>query len=229
MESSQNQRLDVLQSDFDQKIDILQHSISRLTNHHHVHPEEECLIDTILGKQAQLQQFQEELIEEPVEAFEELQDALEYCVVYGPWRRKEEILPLLTEEGSRKETVEEPQKLILKPLPTKLNPSATAQATNNPLPTAPSPDLVHILPTLAAHSTLETPTPKAIPFALSGQYFRKLVTSVQTFTTTSQTLATAHVAWHSGWLVPKPSWFRFGAPGPQQFHQLHQFQQPPKA
>ena len=98
MESSLNQRLDVLQSDFDQKIDILQYSISRLTNHHHVHPEEECLIDTILGKQAQLQQFQEELIEEPVEAFEELQDALEYCVVYGPWRRKEEILPLLTEE-----------------------------------------------------------------------------------------------------------------------------------
>ena len=65
-------------------------------------PEEECLIDTILGEQAQLQQLQEELIDEPVEASEELQDAPKLCVVYGPWRRKEEILPLLTEEGSGK-------------------------------------------------------------------------------------------------------------------------------
>ena len=85
--------------------------------------------------------------------------------------------------------MEEPQKLILKPLPTKLNHSATAQATNNPLPTAPSPDLVHILPIPATHSTPETPTAKAIPFALLVQYFRKLVASVQTFATTSQTLA----------------------------------------
>ena len=50
---------------------------SRLTKQQHVHqeeenPEEECLIDTILGEQAQLQQLQEELIEEPAEASEEL-------------------------------------------------------------------------------------------------------------------------------------------------------------
>ena len=44
---------------------------------------------------------------EPAEASEELQDALESCVVYGPWRREEEILPLLTEEGSGKEAMEE--------------------------------------------------------------------------------------------------------------------------
>ena len=55
MESSLNQKLDRVQNDLDQKIDNLQYSISRLTNQHHVHkeeedPEEECLIDTILGK-----------------------------------------------------------------------------------------------------------------------------------------------------------------------------------
>ena len=97
------------------------------------------------------------------------------------------------------------QKLILKPLPTKLNPSATAQATNIPLLVGPSPDLVHILPTPVAHSTPETPTAKAIPSALPVQYFRKLVASVQTFATTSQTLAAAHIVWHNGWLISKPS------------------------
>ena len=46
MENSLNQRLDELQNDLDQKINNLQYSISRLTNQQHVHPEEECLIDT---------------------------------------------------------------------------------------------------------------------------------------------------------------------------------------
>ena len=83
------------------------------------------MIDTILGEQTQLQQLQEDLIEEPVEAFEGLQDTPESCVVYGPWRGEEEILPLLTEEGSGKEAGEEPNKLIPQPIPIKLNPSAT--------------------------------------------------------------------------------------------------------
>ena len=73
------------------------------------------MTDTILGEQAQLQ-LQEELKEELTEAPKELQDALESCVVYGPWRREEEILPLLTEEGSGKEAVEEHQEHNL-PLP----------------------------------------------------------------------------------------------------------------
>ena len=34
---------------------------------------------------------EEELKMEPAEAHEELQDAPESCVVYGPWRREEEI------------------------------------------------------------------------------------------------------------------------------------------
>ena len=47
-------------------------------------PEEVCLIDTILDEQSQLQQLQEELIEEPVEISEELQEALDLCAVYEP-------------------------------------------------------------------------------------------------------------------------------------------------
>ena len=125
------------------------------------------------------------MIKELAEASEELQDAPELGVVYGPWRRKEEILPMLSEEGSGKELGEEPQK-------------PTVQATNSPLPAAPFPDQMHILPKPAAHETHETPTAKAIPSALPMQYFRKLVAYVQTFAITSKTLAATHIAWHNG-------------------------------
>ena len=100
---------------------------------------------------------------EPSEAPEKLQDAPQLCVVFGPWRRKEEILPLISEEGSGKEAGEEPQK-------------PTAQATNSPLP---CPDSVHILPSPATHSTPETPTAKAISSLVPMlQNFRKLVAYV---------------------------------------------------
>ena len=173
-------------------------SISNLTNQL-VHQEEEnlkeeCLTDTILGEQAQLQ-LQEGLKEESAEAPEELQDAPESCVVYGPWRREEEILPLLTEE-----VVEE------------------HQDHNLPMPPI---DSVYILPTLAAHSNPETPTIKATPFALPMlQNFKKLMATTQTFATSSRTLAASHIAWHNGWFG---CWFRIRAPEPQQFHKLHQF------
>ena len=59
VESSLNKRIDGLQREIDQKFDNLQKSISRLTNQHdhqeEENLEEECLIDTILGEQAQLQ------------------------------------------------------------------------------------------------------------------------------------------------------------------------------
>ena len=51
VESSLNQKLDAIQSDLDKKIDILQYSISRFTNQQHVHPVEECLIDTTVEQQ----------------------------------------------------------------------------------------------------------------------------------------------------------------------------------
>ena len=57
MKSSLNKELDGFQSEIDQKLDILQESISMLTNLF-VHQkeenlEEECLTDTIVGEQAQ--------------------------------------------------------------------------------------------------------------------------------------------------------------------------------
>ena len=191
VESSLNQKLDMLQSDLDQKISILQYSISRLTNQH-VHqeeenPEEECLSDTMVEEKC-LQQLQEGLIEN----FESSNIDVAVC----PWEKKEETSPMLSEEGSEKDGVEELQK------------------HNFHLP---STDQVYILPTPAAQSIPEAPAAKAKanPSALLVQNFRKLVATVQTFTTTSKTLATAHTAWNNEWFW---CWFKFGAPGPQQFH-----------
>ena len=87
MESSLKKELDGFQSEIDHKFDIVQQSISKpinqLVHQEEENLEEECLTDTILGDQAQLQ-LQEGLKEEPAEAPEELQDAPESCVVYGP-------------------------------------------------------------------------------------------------------------------------------------------------
>ena len=59
VESNLNQRLDGLQNDFEQKLDNLQYSISRLINQHHVHleeenPEEVCLTDTMVEEHCTL-------------------------------------------------------------------------------------------------------------------------------------------------------------------------------
>ena len=90
------------QSDLDQKIDILYNSISRLTNQH-IHQEgesleEECLSDTMVEEQC-LQQLQEGLIEN----FESSDTGAVVC----PWEKKEETSPMLIEEGSGKDAVEE--------------------------------------------------------------------------------------------------------------------------
>ena len=74
-------------------------------------PKEVCIIDTILEEQVEQQQLQDVLIEELCE----LQETQEICVVRGPWRKIEEILPLLIEVGTN-----EPQNLDLKPLPVEL-------------------------------------------------------------------------------------------------------------
>ena len=62
VESNLNQRLDGLQNDFEQKFDSLQYSILRLINQQHVHleeenPEGECLSDTMVEEQCQLQGY----------------------------------------------------------------------------------------------------------------------------------------------------------------------------
>ena len=113
VENSLNKELDVIYSEIDQEFDILHQSIS--------HQEEELKV---------------ELAEAP----EELQDAPESCVFCGPWKREEEILPLLTQEAAEEH-----------------------QDHNLPLPPI---DSMYILPTPVAYPTPETPSPKATPFSL---------------------------------------------------------------
>ena len=161
VESSLNKELDRFQSEIDQKFDILQESISKLTNQL-VHKEEE-------------NPEKECLIETIVEEEYKQQD--------------EAISPLLTEEGSGKETVEGTQEPILQLIPINLDPSAIAQPKNSPLPATSSPDLVYILPaaqpTPAAQSTPKTPAPKAHASpSLLVQNIKKLVATIRSFATT---------------------------------------------
>ena len=87
MESSLNKKIDGLQSKMKLKLDNLQCSIFKLAQQldhaEEESQEEECLTDTTLSEQAQLQ-LQEKLKEEPAEAPEEMQDTPQLCEVYGP-------------------------------------------------------------------------------------------------------------------------------------------------
>ena len=224
VESSLNKELDGFQSAIDQKLDILQESISKLTNQF-VHQEEEnleeenleaeCLTETILVEQAQLQP-QEELEVELVKAPEDLQDA---PVNFWPWTNEEQNTALLTEKSSGHEV---PKKNVIQPNPIDLDTTATAQDTKYPLPVAPSVDQVYILPSPAPQPTPATkskpaapaPKGKSNPSLHAMQNFRRLVASVHAFATTSKTMATAYIAWHSGWFG---CGFGFGAPGPRHF------------
>ena len=218
MESSLNKKLDGFHSASDQKLDIQQESILKLTNQF-VHQEEEnleeesqedeCLTETILVEQAQLQP-QEELEVELVKAPEELQEA---PVNFWPWTKEEEITALLTEKSSGHEGTQEP---IIQPNPIDLDTTATAQATKCPLPIAPSTDQVYILPSPASQPTSETPAPKARsnPSLHAMKNLKILVAYVHKFATTSKALAAAYMAWHIGWF-----WcgFGFGASEPRHF------------
>ena len=124
-------------------------------------------------------------------------------VVVYLWEKKEAIPLMLTEEAVEKH-----------------------QKNNLPLPPT---DSVYILPSPASQFQPKTPTAetKVIPPLLPIlQNFRKLVATAQIFATTSNKLVAAHIAWHSEWFG---CWFKFGAPEPQHFYKLHQFQQPFKA
>ena len=77
--------------------------------------EEVCIIDTILEEQANAQKLQDVLTQELCECLEEQQEPQSMSLLQGYWRKKVEILPLLTgkeEKGS--------QQLDLKPLPVEL-------------------------------------------------------------------------------------------------------------
>ena len=218
VEGSLNKELDGFQSEIDQKLDILQESISKLAqqpDHKGEENPEDEWTGTILGEQVQMQP-QEELKMESVEAPEELQDAPESSVNFWPWTKEEQISALITEESSGHETGEEPQEPILQPIPMKLNPNATAQPQNNPLPVAPSDNQVYILPSPAPKSTHAAPAPNhkstlSLPMLKN---FKRLVAIVQNFATTSNKMAAAHTAWHSGWFECRCG---FGAPEPWHF------------
>ena len=180
VENSLNKELDGFQSEIDKKFDILQESISKLTN------------QIIYQKEENPEK--ECLIDTIVEEQYKMQD--------------EAISPLMTEEGSGKETVEGTQKPILQPISINLDPNVIAKPKNSPLP-------VHILPSPVAQSTAKTPTTKATQFVMPAlKNFKTLGATVQAYATTSMTLTFAYVAWHSGWFG---CWFRFGAPEPQHF------------
>ena len=214
VESSLNNELDGFQSESDQKLDIQQEPILKPTKQF-VHPEEEnleeesqeeeSLTETVLVEQVQLQP-QEELKEESLEAPEALQDA---SVTFWPWTKGKEITALLTEKSSGHEGTQEP---IIQPnpqaIPIDLDTIANAQATYYPLP-------VYILPTPATKSKPAAPAPKAKSNSLpSMQKFKRLVAYAHALATTSKTMATAYIAWHSGWFG---CGFGFGTPGPRHF------------
>ena len=135
-------------------------------------------------------------------------------LLFWPWKQEEHINALITEEGSGIAGGKEPQKFILQPIPLKLNPTTTAQVTKNPLPAAPSTDQVYILPaSQSQHKTPAAPKAKSNPLHVV-QNFKELVASVHALATTSKTMATAYIAWHSGWFG---CGFGFGTPGPRHF------------
>ena len=243
VESSLIKELHGFQSEIDQKLDILQESILKLTqklDQAEENLEAECLTETILVEQAQLQP-QEELEVELVKAPEALQDA---PVNFWPWTNEEQNTALLTEKSSGHEGTQEN---IIQPNPIGLDTIANAQATYYPLPVAPSDDQLYILPTPAEKSKPAAPaapkaksnplpsappdsvfilpmpaaqpkpqpsTTKATPSMLVLQNIRRLVASVHTFATTSKKMANAYIAWHSSWFG---CGFGFGAPGPRHF------------
>ncbi|KAL6310867.1 hypothetical protein AAG906_027312 [Vitis piasezkii] len=87
----------------------------------HPHPEEEegleevCLINTLVEEQCD-KNLQESL-SESLEMFEEgLPEPSDVLAIMSPWRRREEILPTVQREDSQEVIMEDPPKLVLKPL-----------------------------------------------------------------------------------------------------------------
>ena len=136
VENNLNKKTDGLKNDYEHKWDNLQDSTEDLINQQQCPPEEECQSDT---EQCQ-QQPHEELIEDFIELSEGLFESSYTCAVVFPREKKEATSPLLTEKSSGKEEGEEPQDPIIQPNPIDLDPNATAQLKNNPLPVTPSAD-----------------------------------------------------------------------------------------
>ena len=220
VESSLNKELGGFQSEIDQKLDIQQESILKLTNQpvqqEEESPKEECLNGTIV---------EEPCLQQPQQGLVENSESSEIGVVVCLWEKKDVIPLLLTEEAveEHKENIfplPPTDSVYILPLPAPQSqpktPTANAQATNNPLPVAPLDDQVYILPTPAEKSKPAAPAPKgkSNPSLHAMQNFKELVAIAQIFATTSKKMATAYIAWHSGWF-----WcgFGFGASEPRHF------------
>ena len=117
----------------------------------HMHSEEDdceevCIMDAILEEQANEQQVQDLLTPELSECPEVQQEPQGMSIVQGYWRRKTEILPLLTGDEPT-----EPQQLELKPLPAELKYAFLEEneqclvVISSLLTTAQEHDLLHLL------------------------------------------------------------------------------------
>ena len=249
VESSLIKELHGFQSEIDQKLDILQESILKLAqklDQAEENLEEECLTETVLVEQVQLQP-QEELKEESLEAPEELQDAPESSVNFWPWTKEEEITALLTEKSSGHEGTQEP---IIQPnpqaIPIDLDQNATAQPKNNPLLVPPSDDQVYILPTPETKSKPAAPAPKdksnPLPAAPPDSVFilptpaaqpkpqasttkatpsMLVLQNIRRLVASVHTFATTSKKMANAYIAWHSGWFGcgfgFGAPGPRHF------------
>ena len=210
VESSLNKELDGFQSESDQKLDIQQEPILKLTNQpvqqEEESPKEECLNGTIV---------EESCLQQPQQGLVENSESLEIGVVVCLWEKEDAIPLLLTEEAveENKENIfplPPIDSVYILPLPAPQSqpktPTANAQATYNPLP-------VYILH--AENSKPAAPAPKSKSNPLSAmQKFKELVAIAQIFSTTSNKMENAYISWHSGWFGCR---FGFGASGPRHF------------
>ena len=229
VENSLGKELDGFQSRIDKKLDILQESISKLTNQF-VHQEEEnleeeCLTETILVAQAQLQPqegLKMELVKAPPE---ELQDTPESGDTFLPWKKEEQTSALISEEESQEEEclsdnmVEEQcqQHLLLEPSDIgatvcswENHTALLSEEINGKEPGEVPKKNVHACSTTKTSSIHH----QGHPITACVANIRRLVASVHAFASTSKTMATAYIAWHSGWFG---CGFGFGAPGPRHF------------
>ena len=211
VESSLNKALDGFQSAIDQKLDILQESISKLTNQlvqqEEESPKEECLNGTMV---------EEPCLQQPQEGLVENSESSNIGVVVCLWEKKDAIPLLLTEEAveEHKENnlpLPPTDSVYIMPSPAPQSqpktPTVNAQATYNPLP-------VYILPAANSKPTAPAPKGKSNPSLHVMQNIKELVAIAQIFATASKKMATAYIAWHSGWFG---CGFGFGTPGPRHF------------
>ena len=239
-QSKIDQNLDILQESISK---LAQQPDQEEENLEEESQEEESLTETVLVEQTQLQP-QEELEVESLEAPEELQDApvnfwpwtkekeitalltekssghegtQEPIIQPNPQAIPIDLDTIATAQDTKTPLPVAPsdnQVYILPTLATKPKPTAPASKDkSNPLPAAPH-DSVFILPMPAAQPKPQASTTKATPSMLVLQNIRRLVASVHAFATTSNKMANAYIAWHSGWFG---CGFGFGTPGPRHF------------